>query len=173
MPHNNFQKNYFFLIFMIFRYTSAVSACHPHPLWRPIFQKSQRSKSFVTFLIFVLRLPNFVGLQIQFISISRTNFRAVAPITLELDNFEITFPSFFSQKTNVFNYKGIVERFEIRNFFLRCDSCAARAVTLKVLELCTQNFFCKPGHINSNSVQNLSKIEDGKCLGTNGRTDRT
>ena len=160
--HNNFQKNYFFLIFHDFQVYQCSSARHPHPLWRPIFQKSQRSKSFVTFLLFELRLSNFVGLQIQFISISRTNFRAVAPITLELDNFEITFPSFFSQKTNVFNYKGIVECFEIRNFFLRCDSCAARAVTLKVLELCTQNFFCKPGHINSNSVQNLSKIEDGK-----------
>ena len=63
----------------------------------------------------------------------------MAPITLELHNFEITFPSFFTPKTKVFHYKGILECFEIRDFFLWCDSCAARAVTFKLIEKDTKD----------------------------------
>ena len=51
------------------------------------------------------------------------------------------------------------------------DHRTATAVTFSLLERYKKYLNCRRRHINSNSSQSFSKIEDGKCFVTHGRTD--
>ena len=79
--------------------------------------------------------------------------------------------AFFSRFFPLSNYKGIVEQTESPPELWVADHLTASAVTFSLFELHKKYLEGSRRHINSSSSQIFSKIEDGKCFVTYGRTD--
>ena len=92
---------------------------------------------------------------------------AIALITFTGHKLKAFFPWFFTRS----NYKGIVEQTESPLELWVADHCTVIAGTFSLFEWYKKYLEGSRGHINSSSSQIFSKIEDGKCFVTHGRTD--
>ena len=168
MPSNNFQKNDFFIIFHVFQVCCLISAWVARACIEKNFQYF-RDKSASNFFSIVLTVKPFQ----HGLGITKSYFQL---------NFHV-------DSTHNF-YGAQTESFFFSRFFLLCqiikgssnkqsdhpspcvsDHRTASAVTFSLFERYKKYLEGSRRHINSSSSQIFSKIEDGKCFVTDGRTD--